>query len=65
MDFTREQKIKALKRELGLRMSVYPKRVALNQMHEQEAAYQIGVIKAIIDDYEKELSSSQMNLDLR
>lgn len=49
--FTREQKAKAIKRELGYRRKVFPRRVADGKMLQSDAYYEIGIFEAIADDY--------------
>lgn len=44
-------KIKAIERELTLRLNLYPKRVARHEMSQHEADYQIEVMEAILADY--------------
>jgi hypothetical protein len=52
-EFTAEQKLRALERELRLRQQVYPHRVATHRMTQQQADYQIGIMQAILDDYQE------------
>jgi hypothetical protein len=54
MTFTREQKIKALEREIALRHKTYTKRMREGKMKAEEAAYQICVFEAILEDYQHE-----------
>lgn len=51
MTFTAEEKRKALERELAIRRSVYPGRVARHRMTERLAAHQIKIFEEIRDDY--------------
>jgi hypothetical protein len=51
--FTAQQKLDAIKRELGFRRVVYARRVAENRMSQKQMDEQIGVFEAIRDDYEK------------
>lgn len=50
--YTREMKIEALKRELGFRRSVYARRVSDGKMTQAKADKEIGVMEAILADYE-------------
>jgi hypothetical protein len=51
--FTREQKLACLKRELGLRRSVYPSLVAKGRMKQETADRELFCLRAIIADYEE------------
>lgn len=53
MPFTNQQKLDAVKRELGYRRHVYARRVAAGQMTQAKADHEIGVMEAIVEDYEK------------
>ena len=48
---TRDEKIKALKREIALRKSVFPKRVKMGLMDQEKADYEISIMSAILHDY--------------
>lgn len=52
-DFTARQKHIAIKRELGFRQHVYPKRIADGKLTQKEADFQIGIFEAIAADYAK------------
>lgn len=52
-DFDLPTKLKELKRELGQRKYVYPRRVAAGQMSEADAALKTSILEAIIADYQK------------
>jgi hypothetical protein len=52
-EFTPADKLKAAEREVGLREYVYRRRVAEGKMDEAEAKREIGVMKAIAEDYRK------------
>lgn len=54
MSFTVTQKVDAVKRELALRRSVYPKRVKSGDMTEAEARHEIMVFEAILRDLDTE-----------
>lgn len=45
------EKVQAIQRELALRRSFYPKRVADGRMRQAEADRGIAVLEAIFDDY--------------
>lgn len=48
-----EEKIAELKREVAMRRVVYDRRVADKRMTRNKADRQIGIIEAIIADYEE------------
>ncbi len=45
--FTIEEQIKAVEREISMRKKVYPRRVAMDQMGQSQADYQIAVMEAV------------------
>ncbi len=49
--FTAEEKLKVLKREIALRIQVYPTSIRLGKMKREEAQHQIDVMRAIARDY--------------
>jgi hypothetical protein len=49
--FTAKDKLDAARRELKYRHYVYPRRVQIKKMTEQEAAWEIAVMEAIVTDY--------------
>lgn len=51
MQFTREDKLKALERELKFRREVYARRVGEGRMSQKTMDYQIAVFEAIAADY--------------
>jgi hypothetical protein len=51
--FTRAEKLSCLKRELGLRRSVYPSLVAKGRMKQESADREVFCLRAIIADYEE------------
>jgi hypothetical protein len=51
MPFSVDDKIKALRREIAMRKAVYYRWVKDRQMRPEEAAYEIGVMEAILHDY--------------
>ena len=52
-EFTAEQKLKALEREVRLRQQVYPHRVSTHRMTQLQADYQIDIMQAIAADYQE------------
>ena len=50
-EFTREEKLKAIAREISLRRNVYPNKVQAGKMKQAEADYQLAVMVAIAKDY--------------
>lgn len=51
MQFTDEEKLSALRREISLRRNVYPKEVAKGELTQVEAARQINVFEEIASEY--------------
>jgi len=49
--FTRDEKGKAIMRELAFRRDVFARRVLRKQMTPHEAKYQIAIFEAILEDY--------------
>ena len=49
--FTREQKLKAVAREIALRRNVYPKKVRDGKMTSTEAERELAVMTEIAKDY--------------
>ena len=52
--FTREDKIGELKREIAVRRRVYRDQVFTHRLSRETADKRIGILEAIIADYEKE-----------
>jgi predicted DNA-binding protein len=50
--YTTSQKLAALRRELELRIRLYPKRVSERKLTRDKAEYEVNIIRAMIDDYE-------------
>jgi len=50
--FTADDKLRCLQRELALRERVYPARVATGRMKQAEADREIACIKSMIADYQ-------------
>jgi hypothetical protein len=48
---TRDDKISALKREVALRKSVFPRRIKMDLMTPEKADHEIAVMEAILHDY--------------
>ena len=51
MDFTKDEKIAALDREIALRQRVYPRLIRQGRMLESDADREIMLMTAIRDDY--------------
>lgn len=51
--FTAEQKRQAIERELKYRMRVYAHRVMDGKMTKKQSDYELGVMTAILEDYQK------------
>lgn len=62
MEFTLDQKIAALSRELAFRKRVYARQVLEGRMPQQNADKEIGVMKAILDDYTGRRDEAQPSL---
>lgn len=62
MTFSTEQKIAAVKREIGFRRRVYARRVADKRMTQADANEQIGIMEAILADYEKLAATNEPSL---
>jgi hypothetical protein len=58
--FTFEQKLEAVKREISYRRHVYERRVANGQMTRALADRQIAVFEAIQADYEKAAAGERL-----
>ena len=55
MTYTIEQKVTCLKREIALRERVYYKMVRTGSMRSEDSEHEIGVMKAILLDYQEQL----------
>jgi len=55
-------KLKELKRELGQRKYVYPRRVADGKMSQADADLKTAILEAIIEDYDQLAKSEQPGL---
>ena len=60
--FNFEEKLAAVKREIGWRRHVYPKRIALQKMSPMKAADEIAIMESIAADYEKAITTQQPGL---
>lgn len=54
MNVTRDQKIKALQREISYRGKLYPRWVNAGKMTQDEADAQLAYIRAVLEDYERQ-----------
>jgi hypothetical protein len=57
-EFTIEEKLKCVERELGMRRRVYSYRVANGKMTRQEADREIDLMASIVEDYKTQGSLS-------
>lgn len=67
MTVTLDDKLKALRREIGMRYRVYPNRVREGRMTQAEADREIAIAETILQDYVDEKarrSATQAALDL-
>ncbi len=55
-----EDKLKCVKRELGMRRNVYLKWVASGRMKKEQADREIAVMTAVVDDYEKKIDQERL-----
>ena len=53
-DYTTEDKLGEIKREIGLRMTLYPRWVQVGKISQQKADKQLGILRAIARDYEQQ-----------
>lgn len=60
MPITPEEKLVAIKRELGYRRYVYPRRVGVGKMSQKQADKEIVVMEAIEADYEREVREQRL-----
>jgi hypothetical protein len=54
VSYTATQKLEAIRREIKFRRRVYGRRVALHQMTQALADYELDIMEAIAADYEKQ-----------
>ena len=62
MEFSLDDKIKALRREIALREYVYPKQILAQKITKVTADWNMGVIKAILEDYLKQFREAHPEL---
>jgi hypothetical protein len=62
MDFSFEQKLAAVKREIAFRKRVYARRVGDGKMTQALADEQIAVMEAIAADYDKAIATQSPEL---
>src|SRR5262245_36409803 len=58
--FTAEDKLQAVRREIEQRVRVYPRLVMIGSMTQKFADHQLGVMRAIADDYEKLVETERL-----
>jgi hypothetical protein len=56
--FSDRDKLKAVEREIAMRKTFYPQRVALGRMTEEAAARELAIMNSIADDYRHRLRSA-------
>jgi len=59
-NFTAEEKLQAVRREIKKRVDVYKRLVGDNRMSREEADYQIDIMRAIADDLSKEAAKERL-----
>ena len=60
MNFTLEEKISCLQRELNLRKRTYPSKVAHRRMTRAKAEHEIAVMTEILHEYENLLAQQDL-----
>lgn len=60
MTFTAQDKLDAVKREIGYRKHVYARRVEQGKMTQQKANHEIAVFEAIHGDHEAAASKERL-----
>lgn len=60
MGYTAEEKLEEVKRELRMRKQVYKTMIEDERMNPHTAAFRIGVMEAISEDYEKLAQSERL-----
>lgn len=59
-EFTPQQKLDAIQRELDFRQRVYARRIQQGQMTHKKADYEIGVMRAIHADYFRMMEAEKL-----
>lgn len=60
MQFTSDQKLAAVERELSFRRRVFERRVAEGKMGREKADYEIAVFEAIATDYRERIEAERL-----
>ena len=55
-----EDKLKCVKRELAMRLNVYPKWIQSGRMKLEQSTHEISVMRAIVEDYEKKADQERL-----
>lgn len=58
--WTTEQKLEAVRREIGYREHVYERRVRASRMSRRKADHELGVMRAIEADYTRQLEKERL-----
>jgi len=53
-EYTAADKLSEIRREIGLRMTLYPRWVEVKKISQQKADKQLGILRAIARDYEEQ-----------
>ena len=53
-EYTTEDKLSEIRREIGMRMTLYPRWLKDKKISQQKADKQIGILRAIARDYEEQ-----------
>lgn len=59
-NFTAQQKLEAVEREIGFRRRVYERRVADRKMTRQKADHEIMIFEAIAADYREKAAGERL-----
>jgi hypothetical protein len=60
MTYNSKDKLDEVLREIGYRQYVYPRQIAAGKMNQHTADRRIAVMRAIADDYERELEKERL-----
>lgn len=60
--FTLEEQLRGVEREIGLRESVYPRRVAAGKMTQSKADREIALMRAIADTVRAAMKTTMLDV---
>ena len=64
MNYSIDDMIKCIEREIGMRMRVYPRWVEQNKMTQEKALNEINTMQAILEQLKKDKDNEQPRLSL-